>query len=331
MTRFSLKMPPSTAPNSLQSTPFGIFAICLAFLGLGLCWRLAPYPFGVGHLFGETVLGAGYVLTGGAFLCQFARFYRFSGAVMNELCDPIRGPIVLQPVIALQLIAESLLTSRPMLAETLIVATTTIAVIASFGMLFLWCRQPGYTQIRTPTWLIPGISLGVASFLCGLQSWVFASEVVLVLTVLWFAGHVIGLLFTTQNQAVPDPLRPLCLIYHAPLPILYLAWTQTQGTGGIAFMLLITATAVSVTLCLWGLFKLRAPFGYPWWAAGMPPMVLVLAMLAPHGAAPDLRLMHTLALLAFWGVHLAFVSLLLATLQATLRGQVLPLVSPSHS
>ncbi len=329
MTRPFLKMPPATAPNSLSSTPFSIFAICLAFLGLGLCWRLAPYPPGVGHHLGEIVLGLGYMLTGGAIVCQLMRLRRYPIAVMNELRDPVRGPIVLQPVIALQLIAEAELSSRPILAETLVICTTGLALVSSFGLLAIWCRRPGYVQLGTPTWLVPGISIGVASLLTGLLSWETMSETLLVLTILWFAGHALGAAFVIQNRSIPDHVRPLLLIFHAPLPIIYLAWTQTQDTTTTTTGLLLNATILaSGFLCLWAVLKLRAPFGYPWWAAGMPPMVPVLAMFAADTVTENQGPMPLIGLIGFVGVHLAFVCLLVPTVKAALRGQMLPLVTP---
>jgi len=323
--KLSFRMPDADAPNAFQATPFALFAICLAFLGLGLCWRLAPYPDGIGHLFGEAILGVGYIFTGAAFLCQALRLLWFPRTVLDELDDPIRGPIALQMVIALQLIAESLTEVLPELAEVLVLVTSCVALLASPLMLTVWRRHPGYYQLQTPTWLIPGISIGIASFLCGIHSWMTSSKFLLALTILWFAAHAVGSLSRDQRLPVPDPARPLFLIFHAPVPILYLSWLQAQGDGVIAMALLSVASAISVFLCVWSVHKLRAPFGYPWWAAGMPPMVLVLALFAPRSEGSDIWLFAAVALVAFIGVHLAFLCLFLATIWAALRRKMLPL------
>jgi tellurite resistance protein len=124
-------------------------------------------------------------------------------------------------------------------------------------------------------------------------------------------------------MAAPALIRPLVVIAVAPLALIFIAYVQLAGVDGFAYGLL-GATAFVVGLVLTTLpHWWRAPFGLPWWACGMPPAAVVLAVIE---LAEKLRTFATLAAAA---ASLAIITvivtlLLVRTLIALFNGRLLP-------
>jgi tellurite resistance protein len=295
----------------------------MGVLGLGLCWRYSGVLFHVSALVGNIILLAGTVLWACATAAQLVRLAVAPSAVCEELAHAIRGPLVAQKIIVILLLAEATGPIFPKLAYALLLAGTVLAVLATLWVLTRF-QAAQHDRILTPSWLVAPIALPFASILYGVDGDRVAASMSLGAGTLVIATLLPKVLvgISTLPEA-PAPLRPLVVISVAPLALIFIAYVQLAGIDGFAYGLfgatMFVACLVLTTLPHWW----RAPFGLPWWACGMPPAAVVLAVIE---LAEKLRTTATLTVAA---VSLGIITvimtiLLIRTATALINGRLFP-------
>ena len=303
--------------------PIPTFGIGMGVLGLGLCWRYSGVLFHVSPLIGNIILLAGTVLWACATAVQLVRLAVAPSVVGEELAHAIRGPLVAQKIIVILLLAEAAGPTFPKLAHALLLAGTVLAVLATLWVLTRF-QAAQHERILAPSWLVAPIALPFTSILYGVDGDRVAASMSLgagALVIATLLPRVLAGISTVT--AAPAPIRPLVVISVAPLALIFIAYVQLAGIDGFAYGLLGAAMfvvcLVLTTLPHWW----RAPFGLPWWACGMPPAAVVLAVIE---LAEKLRTAATLtaAAVALGIITVIMTILLIRTATALINGRLFP-------
>ena len=182
-----------------------------------------------------------------------------------------------------------------------------------------------HDRVLAPSWLVAPIALPFSSILYGVDGDRIAASIKY-----WHgrAGDcdiaaqevLVGISTVT---AAPAPIRPLVMIAVAPLALIFIAYVQLAGVDEVAYGL-FGATMFVVCLALTTLpHWWRAPFRLLWWACGMPPAAVVLAVIE---LAEKVQTPATLAAAAasLGIITVIMVILLIRTIRALLNGRLFP-------
>ena len=309
--------------TGLARIPIPIFGIGMGVLGLGLCWRYAGELFHLSPLIGNMILIAGTILWACATCVQVARLAVAPSSVREDLAHSIRGPLAAQKIIVLLLLAEAAHPSFPKLAYGLLLVGTVLAVIATLWVLTRF-QAAQHDRVLAPSWLVAPIALPFSSILYGVDGDRIAASMSLGTGALVIATLLPRVLVSISTiAAAPAPIRPLVMIAVAPLALIFIAYVQLAGVDEVAYGL-FGATMFVVCLALTTLpHWWRAPFGLPWWACGMPPAAVVLAVIE---LAEKVRTTATFtAAAASLGIITVIMAMLLIrTVRALLNGRLFP-------
>ncbi|WP_324134774.1 hypothetical protein [Bosea sp. (in: a-proteobacteria)] len=264
----------------LGEVPIPIFAIGMGVLGLGLCWRYAGLLIGAPRMPADIMLLGGIILSAAALAIQAIRLFRAPGGLADEVRHPVRGPLIAQPIVVILLIAEATAHDFSLLSEGLL----SVGAILSLGVtLWVLARHIGRLidmSAISPTWLVAPIAIEIAAILFASEHRHALASALLgcaVITHLVLMPAVLLRLILTGP--LPPPAQPLVVILTAPLPLLFIAYVQIVGLDLVAWGIIgasfLVAGVVLATIRRWR----RAPFGLPWWALGMPPAAVVLAVI----------------------------------------------------
>jgi tellurite resistance protein len=321
--RIAARDNPGWRLTGLARIPIPTFGIGMGVLGLGLCWRYSGVLFHFSPLIGNIILLAGTVLWVCATAVQLVRLAVAPSAVCEELAHLIRGPLVAQKIIVILLLAEAAGPNFPKLAYGLLLAGTVLSVFVTLWVLTRF-QAAQHDRILAPSWLVAPIALPFTSILYGADGDRIAASMSLgagSLVITTLLPRVLAGISTVT--AAPAQIRPLVVIAVAPLALIFIAYVQLAGVDGVAYGLLgatlFVVCLVLTTLPHWW----RAPFGLPWWACGMPPAAVVLAII---DLAEKVRTTATLsAAAASLGIITAIMIILLSrTVTALINGRLFP-------
>jgi tellurite resistance protein len=311
------------ALTGLARIPIPIFGIAMGVLGLGLCWRYSGVLFNFSPLIGNIILLAGTVLSASATAVQLVRLAIAPSAVWEDVAHSIRGPLVAQKIIVILLLAEAAGPNFPKLAYGLLLAGTVLAIFATLWVLTRF-QATHHDRILAPSWLVAPIALPFTSILYAVDGDRIAASMSLGAGSLVIATLLPRVLVGISTvTAAPAQVRPLVAIAVAPLALIFVAYVQLAGVDTLAYGLLgatmFVVCLVLTTLPHWW----RAPFGLPWWACGMPPAAVVLAVIE---LAEKVRTIATLtAAAASLGIITVIMIILLTrTVTALLNGRLFP-------
>jgi tellurite resistance protein len=314
---------PEPRMSALARVPLPMFGIGMGVLGLGLCWRYSGILFNFSPWIGNILLLAGTILWACTSFVQLLRLALATSALREELAHAVRGPLVAQKIIVILLLAEAAGPDFPRLAFGLLLTGSVLAVLATLWVLMRFQAEQ-HDRMLAPSWLVAPIALPFMSILYAVDGDRGAACMSLGAGALVIATLLPRVLVGISTiMAAPAPIRPLVVIAVAPLALIFIAYVQLAGVDGFAYGLL-GATAFVVCLVLTTLpHWWRAPFGLPWWACGMPPAAVVLAVIE---LAEKLRTLATLAAAAAsLAIITVMMTLLLArTMIALFNGRLLP-------
>ncbi|WP_309619524.1 transporter [Salinibacterium sp.] len=253
--------------------PLNTLAIAFGLAGLAEVWTFASAALSLPPLIGDTLWMLAAVGWAWLMVAHLRRGHTSSESLLQQLRNPVQGPIAaLAPVVGMLLAAE-LFTVWPIVSRILVITFISLSAIFAGWLIAEWCGGGIPIDAIHGGYFLPTVAGGFiaanAAAATGLTS--LAVGAFLAATFFWIVMFAIIVARLMFRPPLPTPLVPTLAIFLAPPAVAGIAWFRITGEAGTIEYGLAAITAVMALIQLALIPRyLALPFSVGFWSFTFP-------------------------------------------------------------